>query len=61
MAHSIAAHGQLVGQTQSTEGQANDHATRAVEMNSGPWLAITGPLMIALTVIVVSWLSKISF
>lgn len=34
---------------------------RSVEADPGPWLAITGPLLIALTVVAVVWLSRISF
>jgi len=34
---------------------------RSVEADPGPWLVITGPLMIALTVVAVAWLSRVSF
>jgi len=36
-------------------------SNRSTEADPGPWLAITGPLVIALTVAVAAWLSSTSF
>lgn len=34
---------------------------RCVEADPGPWLVITGPFMIVLTLAAVAWLSRLSF
>jgi len=48
----------------STSAQAKAQSKspeRTIEADPGPWLSITGPFLIALTVAVVSWLSMTSF
>jgi len=44
----------------ASEPKSGSHA-RTIEADPGPWLAVTGPFLIALTVIAVSWLSITSF
>lgn len=45
----------------SAEPSRTTRDARSLETDPGPWLAVTGPVIIALTVFAVSWLSHISF